>query len=110
MLFYRISKTNPPTLKDFQSNEAQGKPPLRALSPQQAHLWTGLSVYDSEEQALRTAREYPDLGSFIAEIELPETGNPFRIERTGSRGHHTLWGDTETLLSLVQNTRALPQQ
>lgn len=108
MLFYRIAKTSPPTLADFRSNTALGKQPLPGRNPQEAariaRLWPGVSVYDTEAEAMSQTRENPRLGSFTTVVEIIETGL-VRFERTGSRGHHTLWGDAATLLEMVRHTR-----
>jgi hypothetical protein len=56
-------------------------------------------------QARRRARFMPALGSFIAELAIPDDG-PFEIRRTlPSPGHHTIWGDAGALLASVVAVR-----
>lgn len=93
--------TDPPTRRDFLSDAAQGKP-LRGTDPLAQHVWSGISVYQTEAQARRKARTYPWLGGYIAAVALP-AGAPVRVERTFPRsaGRHTLWGDAGELLTYV---------
>jgi hypothetical protein len=97
MLFYRIVRTNPPTLSDFTSNAAKGLPPPRD-APETVRLWGGISVFVTEAQARHKAHQYPSLGRYIAVLDVPADG-PIRWERTlpRSRGHHTLWGEARVI-------------
>jgi hypothetical protein len=98
--FYRVVKTDPPTLTDFTSNAARGRP-LPDPTPETRRLWAGLSVNATEAQARRRARQYPALGAWIARLELPVAA-PVQIERTTRiPGHHTLWGEPAVLLGSV---------
>ena len=97
-LFYRIVKTNPPTLSDFESAAIKGRP--LPSDPGDARLWDGLSVYSTPAQARRQRRRSPVLGAFIATVRVP-LDESVRVERTRGDGHHTLWGDAELLLSMV---------
>ena len=78
--FYRVVKTDPPTLTDFTSNAARGRP-VRGNDPETRRLWDGLSVYATEAQARAKARQLPALGRYVARLELP-AGAPVRVERT----------------------------
>jgi hypothetical protein len=94
--FYRIVKTNPPTVEDFISDRDRGRPPPR--NPAMMDLWFGLSMFDSEAAARQTAIRYPLIGEFIAAVEIQET-DPIRVERTTQRsGHFTAWGEAALLL------------
>ena len=97
--FYRVVKTAPPKLEDFLSNTAKGWPP-RGVEIARPELWEGLSVYDSEANARRKARQVPVIGSHIAKVELPAETS-FKYEKTGGRGHYTLWAEAQTLLDNV---------
>lgn len=99
--FYRLVLTNPPTLADFRSDLAQGRPPP-SQNPEAVRLVSGLSMYATLTQARNKATAYPRLGRYIGALDLP-IGGPIRYERTlpGSRGHHTIWGDPAELLACV---------
>jgi hypothetical protein len=98
-LFYRIAKSNPPTILDFTSNLSLGK--KTPADPELAALWDGLSVQSTLAQARRRRRASPMLGSCIAAIRVPLDGT-VRFERTLSTdGHHTLWGDPAELPTMV---------
>lgn len=98
-LFYRIVRTNPPTLYDFTSNLELGREV--PADPELAALWDGLSVQSTLAQARRRRRASPMLGNYIAVLRVPTDGS-IRFERTLSAdGHHTLWGDPAELLALV---------
>ena len=99
--FFRIVQSDPPTVADFLSNQAQGRRPRYPLNQETQRLWEGLSVYDSWAHARRKVGASPWLGSFIAELRVP-SGVPVAAERTtSSRGHWTLWGDADVLLGCV---------
>ena len=99
-VFYRIVKSDPPTLIDFMSPEARGRVP-RHPTVEVLRLWDGISAYETEEQARAKARELPRLGRYIAAVLVPEDG-PIRHERTlDSEGHWTLWGEPAELLRRV---------
>jgi hypothetical protein len=90
--FYRLVRSNPPTLDDFSSQQAKGIPMARP-DPEVALLWDGISVYATEAQARHQAKAKPWLGAYIAEIAI-SVEDPIAYRRTGTgRGHHTLWGD-----------------
>ena len=89
--FYRIVTSIPPTLEDFTSRAARGKPP-HSDDPRILRLEEGISVFVTLAQARAVARRFPVLGGSIAEIVIPD-GFPVNIERTGGKGHHTIWGD-----------------
>jgi hypothetical protein len=102
--FYRIVRTDPPTLRDFQSNAEIGKEPRRPLTRREQSLWRGLSVYGSLEAALASRAKYPRLGGFIARIRVaPDV--MIRVEQTGrDPEHYTIWAPALLLLSLVDAT------
>lgn len=65
-------------------------------------LALGISVFATLRQALAMVRRYPGLGSFVAEIQLPQDAV---IERTlRRRGHYTVWGDPDQLLRGIRRT------
>ena len=87
---HRIVRTDSPTIDDFTSEFARGRPP-RSADPEVVRLSSGLSAYSTLALARVKARQYPFLGSYVAMIELHE-GGAVRWERTlpRSRGHHTV--------------------
>jgi len=99
--FYRIVKSDPPTLTDFLSDRAKGRPP--AEEPAHLRLHDGLSVYATVAQARRKARALPMLGQYVAVLRILDD-TPLRYERTIaiSGGHHTVWGDPDALLGCVE--------
>lgn len=102
--YYRVTRNNPPTVTDFTSHAASGWP--APAQPEGTRLWDGLSVYATEAQARRKARQIPLIGQFIAELQIANEA-PVRVERTTtSAGHHTIWGDAAYLLGCV--VRVLP--
>ena len=85
--FYRIVRTNPPTLADFCSDRVAGR---RQPPPALRHLWEGFSAFDTEEGARRMAQRFPAIGAFVAAFEVPDEPG-FRAERTLSTpGHYTV--------------------
>jgi hypothetical protein len=100
-MLYRIVLTDPPTLQDFTTDAAMGRPPP-SQHPDAIRLADGLSAYATLAQARNKARVYPWLGRYVAMLDIP-TISSIRFERTlpGSRGHHTVWGDPIELLACV---------
>ena len=98
--FFRIVKTDPPTLRDFLSDRERGRPQPRDSELRRLH--DGLSVYATLAQARRKARAFPVLGRHVAELRIPPDA-PIRYERTllGSAGHHTIWGEPDELRRCV---------
>ncbi len=106
--FWRIVRTNPPTAADFLSNEAKG---LRGRddNAETLRLWSGISVFATLTQAWRMAHRVPALGDFVAELNIPDDP-AVRVERTLGRGHHTMWGDADRLLSFVVRVMAVERR
>lgn len=99
-VFFRIVRTNTPSLWDFTSNEARGTA-LRDPTPESLRLWSGISVYDTLERAQKLAVRRPELGRFVAIVKIADDASVL-VERTGNRaGHHTVWGDPGDLMSRV---------
>jgi hypothetical protein len=69
--FFRLVRENPPTVRDFLSNAAQGRT-LGSLDAALQRRWEGISVFDTLERARQHARRRPDLGRFIAELWVTE--------------------------------------
>jgi hypothetical protein len=92
-------KTNPPGPIDFASNRLKGLAP-RGIEKQHLRLHDGISVYASRSQTEETARRFPALGSYIAELQLPDHGE-FEAEPTLRPGHYTLWGQPDLLTEFV---------
>ncbi len=95
---YRFVASNPPTRDDFRSKEALGVecPDDETL----ARCWSGISCFATEVQ-LRSHEKYFHAATAIAVIEVTDECD-VRVERTTkSRGHHTVWGEPERILSLV---------
>jgi hypothetical protein len=108
--FYRIVRSDPPTLMDFTSAKALGKA-RPTDDPEALRLADGLSVFRTEAQAHRHARRMPMLGGYIAAVAIAANA-PVYVERTlRTPGHHTLWGNPAFLLSCsrrVVAVRAMP--
>jgi hypothetical protein len=104
--FFRIALSNPPTLYDLTSLEGRGRLLPVGADANFARLWSGLSVYATEAQAQRKARASPMLGSYLAELNIPETGQIHWERTTDSAGHDTLWGPPAELLGGV--VRVIP--
>ena len=97
--FYRLVGANPPTLRDFESYEALGRPLLNEAN---RDLWTGVSVQNTMAQARNRAKVVRGK-THIAVLEIPDDSD-VRYERTGDkRGHFTLWGEPADLLSYVRD-------
>lgn len=99
---YRIVTSDPPTERDFWSHKRRG---LR-YHPNREHLASGISAFDQEQEARRTARRFPATGTLIAELHIPDWAG-VTIARTVSRHHYTVWGDPELLVTFVVRVAAV---
>jgi len=107
--FYRVVRSDPPTLRDFQSYTALGKPLLRS-KPTLVELaaWAAVSTYVTEDAArnraeLNAARGLP-IGHFIAKLVIAEA-SPIKIGRINEQtGHCGLTGEPSDLLAAVVST------
>lgn len=95
-VFFRVTRSDPPALADFTSNHALGRI-LPNPSAERIKVWQGISVFESEELARRKARSVPQIGQFIARLEI-EDESGIESMPTFSKGHYTLWGLPEEIL------------
>jgi hypothetical protein len=99
-VFYRLVESNPPTLRDFMSYKALGKP-LRTEADRD--IWEGLSVQNTLAQARNRAKVFRGKKTHVAVLEIPDDA-PVRCERTGvNRGHSTLWATPQKLISYLRD-------
>ena len=99
--FYRLVESDPPTLRDFTSQEALGVSPRRRLSDQERDRWRGVSHCDSRAAAHKRGSQSPWLGQYVAEVHVP-LGLGVRLTQTGREpSHWTLWAAPADLLSWV---------
>jgi hypothetical protein len=97
--FYRIVRTNPPTLWDLTSGKDRGA--AEPLSEAHRAVWDGLSVCSTLNQARRKHRISPMLGAFIAALRVPIDGS-IRYARTlREDGHHMIWAEPADLRVIV---------
>ena len=90
------------TVADFSSYDALGVAPRRSLTPEQARLRSGISVYRSLARARWRAAGLTPPHRFVARLDLEDEG-PFTWEQTGRDPDHvTVWGDPHELLARVQ--------
>ena len=100
VVFYRIVRTDPPSIDDMRSYLELGVA-LRRDDPESRRLASGISLFDSLERARQQARRKPWLGNaFIAEMEI--TVGRFLIEQTAGSGHYTAWGNPGDMLEYVR--------
>ena len=104
-ILYRIVKNDPATPDDFVSYQARGRRPPN--DPEKARLWSGLSAYETPEQARRTAMMFPMLGTFIAEVEIPDNQRITYERTTTSDGHYTIWGAPDEIYDRVKSVEAV---
>lgn len=103
--FYRLVRSNPPTLDDFTPNLKLGK--RTPTDPERAALADGISVHATLAQARRRHRVSPMLGRDVAVLRVPTDGSVRYARTLKADGHHTLWADPATLLALVVSVEAL---
>jgi len=93
-LLYRIVERCPPTLGDFRSYEALGRPYDRRAF----FKGVGVSMHTTRERSEKVARRYRR-GRRVATVDL--RGASVAWARTGGRDHLTVWAPPELLLRAV---------
>lgn len=91
---YRITERCPPTLEDFLSYEALGKPYDR----RDFFKGTGVSVHTTRTRSIAIARRYRT-GTAIATLDL--RGMHVAWARTSGPDHVTVWAPADLLLERV---------
>ena len=104
--FYRVVKTSPPTERDFLWHLALGRR-IRNPTPAVLRDAAGVSVTLTTDGARSLVEDFPQMGSFIAAVEIEEDG-PIGYEQTGLYPeHYTLWGEPADLLARVRSVVAV---
>jgi len=107
-VLYRIVKVGDQRAADyvnsFKSHAELGLPP-HGTELEHPQIYEGITVWDRREAAAKTARKWPKIGEFVAEIHVPG-GTDARALRWGPRGHLTLWGDPLMLSGLTAEITA----
>ena len=100
---YRLVHTDPPTVRDFLSQQVLGIP-LKYETAKALRLRDGLSVYRTFEQAQARARQTPRLGRYIAKLVIRLDDDRIIVELdNGRNGHCTIWGSPWLLRSFVES-------
>jgi hypothetical protein len=94
--FYRATKRNPPTDKDYVTRqERQGDPPP-SVSDEIRESWDALSFYDSIEGIEQQIRRVPAIGRHIFRYDIPE-GIGVTWKETSPPGHYDIRGNKERI-------------
>ena len=102
-VLYRATRTNPPTVRDFLSNEARGRRIPPNATEEMCRRWDGLSMWNDRGRLRRVAQNTPGVGSFIAQLHIP-TGSGITVEPfTDDPNHFTVRGDAVALLGMVRS-------
>lgn len=107
--YFRIVGSGRPTLDDFSSNLQ------RCRRPRPAELadpieWAGISVFDTHAAAVATAQRYPQIGTHVAELRIPDisaTVLRLIVLQTRGPGHYLLLGCPSVLNGFVVDTRSV---
>jgi hypothetical protein len=98
--FFRYAASNPPTSDDFLSWEALGKRP-RFMTGAALRRASGVSAFETAQQARAKALAAGDFGRYIVELRIPLDG-PITCERgRPGGGHWTLYGRPKDFLQYV---------
>jgi hypothetical protein len=97
---FRIVESTPPSDYDLMSHQARGRT-MRVQTARARRLWSGLSVYRTEDQAHAQIGRTPMLGRYIVELHIPMDGSVQMELDNGPHGHSTVWGDVATIRGLI---------
>lgn len=95
---FRLAESDPPTREDFLSHFELGRTRPNA-SPRDIDLHKGVSMFETEGQALKLAAEVRRPYRYIAQVAIPDG---VRVERQGERaGHHNVYAPADDLAAWV---------
>lgn len=94
--FYRATKTNPPTDRDYVLLAERKGPPSPDLPEEVRQSYYAFSAYDTIAGLKEQARQIRGMGRHICRYVIPE-GAGITWKQTLAPGHYDLWGDKEEL-------------
>ena len=97
---YRLVQGSQALAQDFMSDEAKGAP-MRPQQRQDIRLYRGISMLSSAAGARDRGRDYPQLGSWIAELDIPQAGY-VEVHKTLGPEHYSVIGLPGILRALVR--------
>lgn len=92
---YRIVRSDnveDPVFVNSLRSHYEMKAEPRYIEKRAASIHMGLSVFMTRAQAAETAKKWPAIGTFVAQLELT-AGHGFNFADTAGPGHLTLWAD-----------------
>ena len=87
------------TPEDFLSNRAKGLKP-RGLERDNPREHEAVSHWDTLEKMRAVCLAFPKVGSYIAELHIPEDG-PIEAKAEHDPGHWNAWGKPEAFLQCI---------
>ena len=97
--FYRILRSERPTLDDFKSARELGKPPVRRYLREWAE---SISVHDDLDHSKAHARDNRlRLGRSVVRLIVPEDGTVEFAQTTRDPHHFSIYASAEVILSFV---------
>jgi hypothetical protein len=99
----RVADPDDPAFADSFRSHAELDLPPRGPEIRHQVIYEGISVYETQEAAARTADAYPRIGRYVAELRLTSEMGVLCL-RWGPTGHLTLWADALTLRRAVVDT------
>lgn len=102
---YWLVTSDPPTRDDFRSYFETGQ--VRSNANARAiELLKGVSMWETEEQALALRERMRARFDYVAEVSIPDA---IRVVRQGrSRGHHNVYASADDLLRWVVRVARAP--
>jgi hypothetical protein len=99
IVLYRGIQGSEAVEQDFWSNKRKGKKPRGPeLTNPREH--DAVSCWDTREKVEAFARVFPQVGSHVAELHVPDDG-PLELVEEGDPGHWNLYGDPAAFLPFV---------
>ena len=87
------------TPDDFFSNKRKGLKPRR-IERENPREHESVSHWDTLAKMREVCRTWPQIGSHIAELHIPE-GGPIEVKQEGAPGHWNAWGEPEAFLEYI---------
>jgi hypothetical protein len=99
-VFYRLCGRNL-SANQFRSDRERGFP---LDDPTKEPEWRGVSVWETQQQAVSRSNKAPGTRIYVAELRVPTDGSvEFARTQPDLDGHHTIWATAEQIYDLVRS-------
>src|SRR2546423_240073 len=101
MILYHAVRTFPASEEDFLSAAAKGRQLRGKVTEQLLEISRGISGFSTLKAMRENMERFPEHGTIIAVLDIPDDGSIRRERTTKKPDHWTIWGSPSVLLLLI---------